>query len=307
MTDSSQTRIAYVPEVTYGVTPATPVFKKFRTTSVPSLSPDVQYLSSDEIRDDRNVSAAAASGISAAFELPIELSYGSFDDMLESLLGGTFTADVLKNGVLKKSFTFENTFQTEAGARYQRIPGAVVNTMQLAVQANGKVEGSFGLMGQNALSASTAIAGSTYTAAGTSEFYQATNDLTIALDGGSLAVSVMGVSLAVTNNDRLRPVIGSQLTAGIGVGRFEVSGQLNAYFNDSLLYDQFLADTYTDLTLDFNDPVFGRITILLPRIKFTAGKINSGGNNTDVMAEMSFMAVFDTTEGCTMKITRDPV
>ena len=54
MTDSSQTRLAAITEVTYGTTPATPVFKKLRMTGE-SLSPSIQYVSSNEIRSDRNV------------------------------------------------------------------------------------------------------------------------------------------------------------------------------------------------------------------------------------------------------------
>ena len=308
MTDSSLTRLAYIAEVTYGTTPATPVFKKFRTTSIPSLSPEVAYLISDEIRDDRNIPSAVASNISAQFDVPIEFSYGSFDDMLESLLGSTWASNVLKNGVTQKSFTFENTFTTSAGARYQRIPGAVVNTMSLNVQANGKVEGSFGIMGQQAIASSTLITGATYTAAPTTDFYKASNSLTVNIDSGSISAALMGVQLNITNNDRMRPVIGSQYTAGIGGGRFEVTGTLNAYFNDSLLYDKFLSDVYTNLTLTFADPSVGAgsVAIFLPKIKLTGGKVNAGANNTDVMAEIQFTAVFDTTTACAIRITRTP-
>lgn len=308
MTDSSQTRLAYVPEVTYGTTPATPAFKNFRTTSIPSLSPQIQYLISDEIRPDRNIPSAVAGAVQAAFDVPIELSYGSFDDMLSGLLNAAWATNVLKNGVTQKSFTFENTFVTAAGNRYQRIPGAVVNTMTLNVQANGKAEGSFGIMGQQALSSSTAITGATYAAAPTTDFYKATDSLAVSIDAGAITAAIMSLSLNVTNNDRQRPVIGSQFTAGIGAGRFEVTGTLNAYFNDSTLYDKFLSDVYTSLKLTFTDASAGagNIEIFLPKIKLTGGKVNAGANNTDVMAEIQFTAVYDSTEACAMKITRTP-
>ncbi|TGE04628.1 phage tail tube protein [Hymenobacter fodinae] len=306
MTDSSQTQTAYVKEASYGVTPATPGFKKVRTTGVPTLTPEKQFLISDEMRPDRNVPAAVSSGQNASFDLPIEFSYGSFDDLLEGFMCSTWASDVLKNGTALQSFTFENKFITSAGLRYHRITGAVVNTFSLNLTANGKAEGSFGFMGKQGTSANAAVAGATYADPDNGDFFRATDDVTIQLGGGIGAVSVMSVSLSGTNNNRLRPVVGSGFTDGIGLGRFEVTGELNAYFNNSALYDKFLADEYTSLTLTFNDPETGSYTIYFPRIKFTAGQVVAGGNNSDVMANMSWTATVDTTEDCAMKITRDP-
>lgn len=304
MTDSSQTQIAYVKESSYGVTPATPAFKKVRTTGVPTLTPEKQFLISDEIRSDRNVPAAVSSGQNASFDLPIEFSYGSFDDLLEGFMSNTWSSDVLKNGTALQSFTFENKFITQAGNRYHRVQGVTVNTFSLSLSANGKAEGSFGFMGKGGTSANAAIAGATYADAGNSDFFRATDDVTIELGSDIGAVSVMSVALTGTNNNRMRPVVGSQFTDGIGQGRFEVTGEISAYFNNSALYDKFLADEYTELTLTFSDADSGTYEIFFPRIKFTAGQVVSGGNNSDVMANMSWTATIDTTLGCAMQITR---
>jgi hypothetical protein len=296
MTDSSQTQIAYVKETTYGVTPTAPAFKKFRTTAVPSLAPNNQFISSDEIRDDRNRPNVVASGQSVGFDLPIEFSYGSFDDMLQAFMCGTWTSNVLKNSAALQSFTFENKFSTDAGLRYDRAQGVVVNTLALNLSANGKAEGSFGLVGKQAASASAAIASSTYAAAGTSDFFTANDNFAIALSG--------------TNNVRARPVVGSKYSDGMGLGRFEVSGSLQTYFKDSTLYDAYLAaiaaGTYFSLTLTFTDPAAGSYAIFLPKVKLTNASKPGGQNNADVMASFDFEAVFDTTAGCAMQITRTP-
>lgn len=310
MTDSSQTQIAYVKETTYGVTPASPAFKKFRATSIPSLAPNNAFISSDEIRSDRNRPNVVASGQSVGFDLPIEFSYASFDDMLQAFIGNTWSGNVLKNGTTLSSFTFENKFVTSGGLRYDRAQGVVVNTMALNLSANGKAEGSFGLLGKQAGSASAAIASSTYAEPSTSDFFTANDNFAITLSGiGS--VSVMSVSLSGTNNVRARPVVGSKYTDGMGLGRFEVSGSLQTYFNDSTLYDAYLAaiaaGTYFALTLTFNDPATGKYDILLPKVKLTNSSKPGGANNGDVMASFEFQAVVDTTAGCAMQITRTPV
>src|SRR4051812_2892090 len=131
MTDSSQTQLAYVTESVYGTTPASPAFKKTRTTSVPSVLPENQYAMSDEIRSDRNVPSAKKLAQSAAFDLPFEFSYSSFDDFLESFMAGTWTANVLKNGVTQKSFSFESKLITSGGTKYHRQTGVTANTFAL--------------------------------------------------------------------------------------------------------------------------------------------------------------------------------
>ncbi|MGI4886100.1 MAG: phage tail tube protein [Janthinobacterium lividum] len=310
MTDSSQTQIAYVKETTYGVTPASPTFKKFRTTNIPSLAPNNQFITSDEIRSDRNVPNVVASGQSVAFDLPIEFSYGSFDDLLQAFMGNTWTGNVLKNGTALTSFSFENKFVTNGGLRYDRAKGVMVNTMALSLSANGKATGSFGVMGQKSDSASAALASSTYADPATTDFFTANDNFAITL-GGVGTISVMSVSLSGTNNLRMIPVVGSKYTDGMGLGRFEVTGSLQTYFKDSALYDAYLAaiaaGTYFALTLSFNDPVTGKYDILLPKVKLTSSSKPGGANNADVMASFDFSAVVDTTAGCAMQITRTPV
>lgn len=310
MTDSSQTQIAYVKEASYGVTPASPAFKKFRTTSIPSLTPTNAFLSSDEIRDDLNMPSVVASGQSVSFDLPIEFSYGSFDDMLPAFMRNNWVGNILKNGVSPQSFTFENKFVTDAGLRYDRVPGSTINTMALSLSANGKVEGSFGFIGQKAASASAAIASSTYAAAPTSDFFTAHDNFTITL-GGIGSLSVMSVSLSGKNNVRTRPVVGSKYTDGLGQGRLEISGSIGTYLKDTVLWDAYLAaiaaGTYFALTITFNDPAAGSYSILLPKVKLTNATKPGGANNQDVMANFDFQAVVDTTAGCAMQITRTPV
>ena len=304
MTDSSQTQLAYVVETVPGTTPAAPAFKKVRTTAVPSLIPDNNYAVSDEIRADRNVPAAVKMSQSAGLEIPFEFSYSSFDDFLESFMGSAWASNVLKNGTTQKFFTFESKLVTNGGTKYHRQRGLTANTFSLSIPATDKVSGSFGFMGKDGTVAAAAIASSTYANAPTGDFYDAT-DAVISL--GGTPIPVRSASIQGTNNNRIRPVVGSQYTDGIGLGRFEVGGQLEAYFNDSTLVDQFMADTYTTLQMVLTEPASGAYTILFPRVKLVAAPVPPGGNNGDVMANLTWQAVYDSTEQCTMKITRAPL
>ena len=95
MVDSSQTRLASIEEVTYGVTPATPTFLEQRFTSE-GLNANIENVVSNEIRSDRNVSDLVQVGANAGGNVDFELSYGSFDEWLESLMFSTWASDVLK-------------------------------------------------------------------------------------------------------------------------------------------------------------------------------------------------------------------
>lgn len=78
--------MAYIPEVTYGVTPATPAFQTLRHNGT-SLGTSKTSLESAEIRTDRQVAHFRLGNRSVSGDIPIELSYTTFDDFLEAGLG----------------------------------------------------------------------------------------------------------------------------------------------------------------------------------------------------------------------------
>jgi hypothetical protein len=141
MANASQTRLAYVAESTYGVTPATPTFQKLRYTAE-GLGANIENVTSNEIRADRNVSDLIQVGSSAGGNVDFELSYGSYDDFLESLMFSTFSTNVLKNGVTEKSFTLEKTFETGATDQFHRFTGAIANGFNLSMTTGAIVTGS---------------------------------------------------------------------------------------------------------------------------------------------------------------------
>ena len=95
MTSTSETRLAYIAETAWGTTPTTPAFTNARFTGE-SLTPDLQTVVSNEIRPDRNVTDLIQVGQSAGGDVNFELSYGAFDDWLESVMYNTWSTNVLK-------------------------------------------------------------------------------------------------------------------------------------------------------------------------------------------------------------------
>jgi len=304
MVDSSQTRLAYVEESTYGTTPATPTLLEARFTGE-GLNANIETVTSNEIRADRNVTDVIQTGQNAGGSVDFELSYGSFDDWLESLMFNTWATNVLKNGNTQKSFSLEKTFEAGGTDQYHRFTGAVANSMNLSIQAGQIVTGSFDFLAQGAATAQAAIAGSSYTAPNTNDVINAaTNFAALAVTGVS-APELTALNLSITNNLRQQRKIGSLDSKGLGTGRFEVTGDFTAYFENQEVYDLFLANTATDLSFQLGGVSSKKYTFEMDKIKFESGEITAGGNDQDILANMTFRALYEGNDN-TLKITRTP-
>lgn len=305
MTDSSQTRLASIVEVTYGTTPATPTFLIQRFVSE-SLNANIQNAVSNEIRADRNVTDLIQVGQNAGGKVDFELTYGSFDVWLESLLYGAWSTNVLKNGSTQKSFTIEKTFEAGATDQYHRFTGAVANSMDLSIQAGQIVTGSFDFLAKNATTAQAAIASSSYTAANTNPVINAAANFASLSMTGVTGPELTALNLKITNNLRQQQVIGQLASRGLGTGRFEVSGDFMAYFANAELYDLFLAGTASDLSFVLGGASSLKYQFDLGTIKFESAEIVAGGNDQDVMAKVAFRGLYDSSDAATLKITRTP-
>jgi len=303
MANASQTRLAYVAETTYGTTPATPAFKEVRYTAE-GLSPNIENVTSNEIRADRNVADLIQVGSSASGNVDFELSYGSFDDFLESLMYGSWTTNVLKNNVIEKSFTLEKTFETGATDQYHRFTGSIVNSMTLTMATGSIVTGSFDFVAKGGSSAQAAIASSTYTGANTNEVINAASNFASLAITGVASPELTALDLSITNNLSQEAVLGSIEARAVTAGRFQVTGNMTAYFENEELYELFIAGTATDLTFKLGGASSNNYVFDLPKIKFNSATVVAGGNDQPVLATLAFTALYDGTDAATLKVTR---
>jgi hypothetical protein len=300
--DTSQTQLAYVVETTLGTTPATPTFTKLRYTGE-SLSPNITTTTSAEIRSDRNITDLIQTGQNAGGSVDFELSYGAFDTLLESVMFGAWTTNVLKNGTTQKGLTIEKLFETGATDNYHRFTGAVADTLSLSVKIGEVVKGSFGFLTMGMSSAQAAIAGATYSAATANDVINAATNFASLTMTGITSPSVTGIDLSITNNLRTQPVLGSLSSVGIGTGTFEVTGTLEAYFENKDLYEAYLNGTSSTLSFKLGGTSSKNYVFLLGKIKFEKADVFADGQNKDVMVKMNFRGLFDGTDN-TLKITR---
>lgn len=310
---ASEIRLALIKEAAWGVTPATPAFKTIRLTSE-NLQPTKNTVQSAEINPDRNVTDEIMVGREVNGPIAFELSYGTFDEMLESLMFAEWTTDKLKNGAgAGTSFTAERRVALPAGGYdYSRFSGLVANTLSLNVQANGLMSGEFGMMGKFGGRGTSIITGATYAAATqTAVLNASTNFVNMNLVGiTGTTPRIQSITMNVTNNLRRQTAVGSLETIGFAPGRFVVTGAITAYFETGDALQAFL--DHTDIALNFTvgTEAGSRYKFTLPTLVLTGEPGgNASGNDADVMVTLNYTAILDrlttpTKLGCTLQIER---
>lgn len=297
-------RYAYIAEVTPGTTPTTPTFKVMRTTGG-GLRNNKSTSVSDQVRADRNVPDEILVGVDAGGSYPFELTYGSFDDIMAAALFGSWSTDVLKNGISRQFFTFEETIELGATDSFSRFTMSMIDMLSLDIQARQKITGSFNVFAQKETLGTAILSGATYTAANTKQVMSAGASV------GALAVASLNpvpklrrIQLQVGNNLRRRPVIGSLYSEEYGEGRCDVTGTLEAYFESNDLYQAVLDHGGGALSVTLGQDDDEHYTIDLPNIVFLDGARQLGGNNDDVIVSVPFRAKYSASDAASIKITR---
>lgn len=292
--------MAYVAESTFGTTPATPVFVPIRHTGT-TLGLSKDAIESEELRQDRQIAHYRHGNKSVSGDVNIELSYGSFDDLLQATLAGSWASDVLLAGTTRRSFTIERHHSDIN--KYLRSTGCSFNSMSLSVAPNSMVTGSFSIIGKSFTVASTAISGATYSSETTSApFDSFTGSVN---EGGSSVAVVTGIELSVDNGMEALYVVGSDETLLPSIGKSTVTGSITAYFENSLLIDKFISETASSLEFTLTDQAGNSYIFELPNVKYNSGNPEVGGPGA-ITVSLDFVALYDSGTGSQIQITRVP-
>jgi len=115
---------------------------------------------------------------------------------------------------------------------------------------------------------------------------------------------VRSITLEITNNQRVRPTVGSLYSEEPGTGRFEVTGTLQAYFESNDLYQKVLDHGGGAIALTVGAATTKKYTVSMPNVQFLNGSRVIGGNDQDIMVEIPYRAIYDGTAACTLQFTR---
>lgn len=222
----------------------------------------------------------------------------------------TFTGNHLPNGTTRKSFTIERSIlNTNANANYQVYRGMMVDQASLNFESRAIVTGALTFLGSLGVDgANTSIdSDGVYTDADAGDVVNATSHVgTFLFDREVTNERFKTVALNIANNLRGKDAIGEKGNFDIGVGSFQVTGNLNAYFQNPRLHQKFIA--HDDLAISFRvtDPDGNTLVVTLPRIKTSSGTPQIEAKDTDVMVDSAMTAIKDDTTGFTMCLDFHP-
>ena len=232
-------------------------------------------------------------------------------EILDETDAATITGSRLRNGVTEKSFAFERKLEMGTTDQYFAYRGQVCDTFSLTLTANSIITGSLGFIGGTIattdLKQSAFGTGANNAAPSTDSMNAVTNVANIR-EGGSAVSSdllIQEISFQLSKNVRGKKAIGVLGNADIGGGKCQITGSLNAIFNDDTLYDKFLAGTETSISFKCEDDDNKAYIFDFPRVKFSSddgGKIP--GSDQDVMENLSWTAIRHATYNCMMQICR---
>ena len=296
--------------LTGGVNTSNTAWETMRFNSE-SLNFNIENTQSEELRPDRTESDLIQTGASSAGDVNIELSYGSFDDMLEALLCGTWASNVVENGSTRRFFTLRKGFTDANPPQYHLHRGCMVEGLNLEMEIGRIVTGAFNFMGFGIDPEfgvmETTFGGETVNAAPTTSPMNAvTNFQDFMINAVPYSGCINKLSLNVKNNVRAIQCLGTLGARDMRLGILEVTGDAEFYFNEGSIYDKFVKGFEFDLRFALEDNVGNRLDFVLPRVKLESAEVVAGGRNTDVMMSGTYRALYDGTAGNVIQITRTP-
>ena len=295
----SRSSLSFISEVTFGTTPAGNFTNLPFSTHSLNLTKD--RLAGTDIQADRMARVDRHGNRQVGGDIVVDLRDGDYDTLLESAMLNTFTTNVLKVGVAPKFISVEDYAADIDQARL--FTGLSVSTMGISLAPNQMVTTTFGMIGKD-----MTISGTQKTqtdASGAQPFDAYSGALSIGNVGGATASTIVtALDFTLTNSFAPTFVIGDNSAPSLEYGRAEVEGTLTAYFEDASLINRFLNETETEIEVSVDDPTGANAyTFNFPRVKINSADVGVDGP-TSRMVNMSFVALYDSTEETNLKITR---
>lgn len=296
---NARSSLSYIVESTFGTTPVGNFQNLPFSTHALSLTKD--RLAGNDIQADRMPRVDRHGNRQVGGDIVVDLRDGDYDAFLEAAMLNTWSTNVLTVGTTPKFFSIEDYASDIDQARL--FTGCTVSTMAISLAPNQMVTTTFGIVGKDMSISSTQKTQDANS--GSAPFDAYSGDVSIGNVGSPSAIAIV-TSIEFTLNNSFAPtfVVGSDSTPSLEYGRAEVEGTMTVYFENVDLINRFLNETETALEVSVGDPSGNTLTFLFPKIKVNSADVPVDGATGSRMVTMSFVALYDATEGTNLKITR---
>lgn len=299
----SRSRLSYIPETTFGVTPAGSFQEIAKTSFSVNLTKD--RVEGQDLQADRMSRYDRHGNRQVGGDLVVDLKDGEYDDFIASVMLSDWQTDVgnpdfIKVGTTPKYFSIEEYATDIDQARL--FTGCTISSMAVSLASNQTVQTTFGIVGKD-MTIST-IEKTTVQQSSNQPFDAYSGDLAIGNVGGSSPVAVVS-SMDFTLSNDFTPafVIGDDSAAQLSYGMASVEGNLTIYYEDSSIINRFLNEVETEVEVSVADPSGLTYKFLFPKVKLNGAEASVSGPK-DRFITMPFKALYDATENSSLVIYR---
>jgi len=212
-----------------------------------------------------------------------------------TLTGGQIGTSRMTNGSTMKSYTLQVSH--EDVAQYRVYRGMIPSKMDFKLASGSIITGSIDFMGKDMLLQGTSEMGT----AVESKTFDVANAIKGVFDlfeaAGSVTAStfIKSLDFSIDNTLRAQEAVGVYGNAGVASGQFKVQGKLEVYFADEVFYNKFLNNEVSSLSVPVLDNEGNGYVFYIPKMKYSAAKVNSGGLDQDNMLSVDFYGLMDST------------
>lgn len=232
-----------------------------------------------------SVTAPTATIITLDAATPFDTTKGT------SLAGASISSAYTWNGSAMKTFTLE--VQHQDVGQFRQYTGMALSKLDLKLAVGEIVTLAMEFMGKASnLTQATVMGGSPATSQ-TFVPANATRGIFDVFEAGvsmSTTTYIKSGEISFDNTLRGQEAVGVFGMAGIGVGTANITGKMEVYFADAVMYTKFLNQIPSSLTIPVLDVNGNGYVYYFPRIKYTAGKVNAAGQDQDTMLSMDWQA-----------------
>lgn len=199
----------------------------------------------------------------------------------------------LANGVTQTSFTLEK--QMADVTQVLTYKGMTPSKLSLKIASGSLTDGSFDFVGKSGVRGTVTALPGTLVASKTYDIHNGATGVGLLWEAGAPLTSTFIKSLTIDYDNALRPqqAIANLPLVGVGSGTIAVKGSIEAYFADGALYDKFLSNAYTALTVSSVDASGNGYVFTMPRVSLMNSKITASAKDQDLMATFDYMALSD--------------
>ena len=220
--------------------------------------------------------------------------------VIEADSTAVITMKYLRNGTTKQSVLIEKAYE-DLSNTYEYFTGMRVAGFSLNVQTEQIVTGTFRFMGKQGFTSTATVSGSIVAASNNDSMNASVNVGNILENGASLSTALKSITLDYNNNPRALAGIGNKAAIGVNLGSIEITGRVEAYFENLTLLDKVRNHTVSGLSFRMTDPAGNVMIFNVGRLYFTGNPTNPGINQ-DAMLPLDYSAEREQTDSFMLQI-----